>query len=84
MIYEKGTIKVVWITDGEEIYAHMFESEADAVQFAQDKEDYLIFRLLREKNMEEFTWKLLPYGRAGLYKILLAKRNVILNLLGKE
>lgn len=81
MIYEKGTIKVVWITDGKLIFAHMFEEEAEAVKFAEGKEDYLIFRLVKEEQMREFTWELLPYGRYHLYQELLKRRNQVLGLL---
>jgi hypothetical protein len=69
-IYEKGTIKIVWIEDSELIYSKMFESEEDAEKFAHDKKDYLIFKLVTQKNMEDFSWVILPYGRYKIYKLL--------------
>jgi hypothetical protein len=81
MVYEKGTIKVVWITDGKKIYSKMFDNEAGAVAFSQDKQDYLIFKLEEEKDMENFTWSLLPYGRYRLYQTLLSQRNKVMQLL---
>jgi hypothetical protein len=67
-IYEQGTIKVVWIEDDpEEIYSRMFESEVEAEAFAQSKKDYLIFALIQQQDMRDFSWRLLPYGRADLY-----------------
>lgn len=69
--YEKGTIKVVWIeNDPEEIYSQMFESEIEAEKFAQGKKDYLIFALITQKNMQEFSWKILPYGKYKIYTLL--------------
>lgn len=70
-VYKKGTIKVVWITDGKEIFSKMFDNERSAVNFSKDLKDFLIFELLERKQMEEFTWKLLPYGRHDLYLKLL-------------
>lgn len=70
--YEKGTIKVVWIEhDPDEIYSKMFEDELDAERFAKKKGDYIIFSLVTQKNMEEFSWKILPYGKHKLYKKLI-------------
>ena len=68
--YERGTIKVVWIDDSEFIYSKMFNDEVNAEEFAKDKKDYLIFKLVKQKNMEDFTWKLLNYGRYKVYKFL--------------
>lgn len=71
-IYEKGTIKVVWIEqDPERIYSKMFEDEKIADKFAKSKKDYIIFALVKQENMEEFEWVLLPYGHHDLYKKLL-------------
>lgn len=69
--YEQGKIKVVWIErDPEKIYSKMFNLEEEAEQFGETKEDYVIFALEKQKNMEEFSWKLLPYGRYLLYSRL--------------
>jgi hypothetical protein len=68
MVYEKGTIKVVWIErDLHEIYSKMFDNEADAAEFGETKEDYVIFSLIKQEHMEEFAWELLPYGKYKLY-----------------
>lgn len=66
--YEKGKIKVVWIEDNpEKIYSKMFNSEAEAKKFSAEKKDFVVFALEKQTNMEEFSWKLLPYGRYKLY-----------------
>ena len=66
--YERGKMKVVWIEDDPRtIYSRMFESKKDALVFAKDKEDFLLFELFQQDNMEEFCWKLLPYGRHKVY-----------------
>jgi hypothetical protein len=70
-VIEKGTIKVVWLEDRvENIYSKMFESESEAITFGRTKKDYLIFRLLWHKEMNEFSWELLPQGKFSLYKKL--------------
>lgn len=70
--YEKGTIKVVWVErDPEKIYSKMFNEEHEAEQFGETKDDYVIFALESQKGMEEFSWKLLPYGRHKLYTRLI-------------
>ena len=70
-IYEKGTIKVVWIEkDPDEIYSQMFDTEEAAEKFAEDKKDYLIFALVTQKDMREFSWKILPYGKYKMYTLL--------------
>lgn len=67
-VYEKGKIKVVWIEDNPlKIYSKMFDKEKDAKDFGQKKKDYLIFALERQENMQEFSWKLLPYGKYRIY-----------------
>lgn len=67
-VYERGIIKVVWAEDSpEEIHSQMFDTEEEAKEFAQTKKDYLIFALLHQKNMREFSWKVLPYGRQKFY-----------------
>lgn len=68
--YERGLIKVVWIDNNEFIYSKMFDDEKPAEKFAKDKKDYLIFKLVRQNDMEDFTWKLLKYGRYDVYKFL--------------
>ena len=51
----------------------MFESEAEAENYAQPKKDYLIFKLIKQKDMNEFSWEILPYGRYSIYKKLAMK-----------
>lgn len=71
--YSEGTIKVVWIVEGKnEIYSKMFKTEEEAEAFAREKKDYLIFSLLEQEHMKEFTWKLLPYGNYDLYQKLIS------------
>jgi len=66
--YERGQIKVVWIEeDNLKIYSKMFNDVKQAKKFAGSKKDYVIFALIHQKNMEEFTWKLLPYGKYKIY-----------------
>lgn len=71
-IYEKGTIKVVWMeVDVNRIYSKMFNDMEDAKLFAHDKQDYLIFALIKQKNMEQFEWELVRAGRYDLYSKLM-------------
>ena len=71
MAIEKGTIKIVWITkDTKKIHSKMFEDIAKARSFGEKKKDYLVFKLLRHKNFNEFSWALLPYGNYKLYYFL--------------
>jgi hypothetical protein len=66
--YEKGTIKVVWIeNDPVRIYSRMFNDEEKAEDFGKQKEDYVIFSLVKQENMKMFEWKLLPYGKHKTY-----------------
>ncbi len=70
---EQGTIKVAWLEEkAESMSSRMFNTVEEAEQFAEEnnKKDYLIFKLLEQKDMEEFKWELLPYGRFGLFKKL--------------
>lgn len=70
--YEKGTIKVVWVENNiHEIHSRMFEDEKEAAQFAKDKHEYVIFSLIKQNNMETFSWKLLPYGNYKIYVMLM-------------
>jgi len=65
---ENGTIKVVWISEnGKRIFSKMFKNISDAKKFGKKKGDYLIFRLISHKKMEEFEWKLLHYGDGDLF-----------------
>ena len=51
--YEKGTIKVVWLDENiNKIHSKMFESEAEAENYAQPKKDYLIFKLIKQKDIK--------------------------------
>ncbi|OGK12101.1 hypothetical protein A3C98_04030 [Candidatus Roizmanbacteria bacterium RIFCSPHIGHO2_02_FULL_37_15] len=69
-IYEKGTIKVVWIKDDSgRIYSKMFNQVEKARKFAEPKKDYIIFALVKQKNMEDFEWKILPLGKYRLYQL---------------
>lgn len=73
MAIEKGTIKVVWITkDTKKIHSKMFDDINMAKDFGEKKKDYLIFRLLKHKNFNEFSWALLPHGNYKLYQNALA------------
>ena len=69
-IYEKGTIKVVWIKDDSgRIFSKMFNEVEKAKKFAESKKDYIIFDLIKQKNMEDFEWDILPYGQHKLYSL---------------
>lgn len=72
MAIEKGTIKVVWVTKNtKRIYSRMFENIELADMFGKTKKDYIIFRLVKQKNMKAFEWEILPYGKYKIYlKIL--------------
>jgi len=75
-IFEKGTIKVVWVEDDPKlIYSKMFESVKDVEKFAKGKLDYIVFKLIRQKNLEEFEWEIIPLGRYQLYETLLKNYN---------
>ncbi len=82
-VYEKGTIKVVWIEKSiETIYSKMFSSKKEAREFAAGKSDFLIFQLVSQDRMKEFSWQILPYGNFELYTKLMrrykkAGRNII-------
>ena len=88
MAIEKGTIKVVWVTDNTtRIYSKMFDDIDSARRFAKKKDDYLIFKLLWNKNFKTFAWTILPYGNYKLYQSSLkfykkykGKRSIIKNL----
>jgi hypothetical protein len=68
----KGLIKVVWIEkDLDEIYSRMFDDEKAAERFGRTKKDFVVFRLLWQRNLKEFGWVILPYGKQRLYKTFL-------------
>lgn len=70
--YEKGTIKVVWVENNiHEIHSKMFEDEKEAADFAKNKNEYIIFSLIKQNNMETFSWKILPYGNFKVYIMLM-------------
>ena len=70
-IFEKGKIKVVWVgKNSKEIYSKMFDETPKALKFAENKKDFVIFKLLKQKNLEDFSWELLPYGKYKLYEFL--------------
>lgn len=82
--YERGKIKVVWVEqDPQKIYSKMFDTEKAAERFVKGKkEDYIIFALETQSNMEEFSWRILPYGKYKLYSLLvkslhLSKANLL-------
>ena len=78
MKIERGTIKVVWIAKNRKrIHSKMFENIKQADKFGKIKGDYIIFKLIKEKDMNEFEWEILPYGKCKTY-------NLILNLYSKE
>ena len=69
-IYEKGIVKVVWIdSDPERIYSKMYDSEEKAKQYAKTKKNCIVFALVKQENMKDFEWKILPYGEYKLYKL---------------
>ena len=71
-IYEKGTIKIVWIEkDPGKIYSKMFNSIPEALIYSKKLEDYLIFKLISHKEMRDFSWEILPYGNSKLYGSLM-------------
>ncbi len=75
-IYEKGTIKVVWIDKNPaKIYSKMFYNEQAAKDFAKKKKNYLILALISQVNMEKFSWEILPYGRYKVYKTFINRYN---------
>lgn len=82
-VYEKGIVKVVWvdIENSDKIYSKMFNDEASAKEFAQSKQSHLIFKLEDQSNMEEFSWKILPFGKYKMYKFLLKNYSQFSNLL---
>jgi len=72
IVYERGTIKVVWIKDDpSRIYSKMFDDLEEAKRFAKSKQDYIIFALVKQKQMRDFEWELLPFGKHRLYKLAL-------------
>lgn len=78
MPYKKGKIKVVWIEDDpKKIYSKMFDVQKEAKKFVQGKKDFLIFALKSQSNMEDFVWKLLPYGRYKVYLSLIGSRKLL-------
>ncbi len=71
-VFEKGTIKVVWIGKNiKQIHSKMFDDLEDSIKFSEDKKDFLIFKLLKQKNLEDFSWEILPYGQYKLYDMLM-------------
>ena len=69
-VYEKGIIKVVWLrSDQLRIYSRMFDDLEEAKQFAKSKKECIIFALVKQKNMKDFEWKILPLGEHRLYRL---------------
>ena len=87
---EKGNYKVVWVSkDTKKTYSKMFENVEHAKVYGKWKKDYLIFRLVNQKNHKEYTWILMPYGNHKLYEMALkfytkhkGKRAVIEKIIG--
>lgn len=72
MKIEKGTIKVVWVAKNKKrIHSKMFESIKQADKFGGTKDDYIIFRLVKRRGMDEFEWEILPYGKHKIYNLIL-------------
>lgn len=73
-IESTGTIKVVWVEgdNTEKIFSKMFDNIDEALKFSGQKEDFIIFKLTSQKDLEEFEWELLPHGRNKLYKAALS------------
>ncbi len=71
MSIEKGTIKVVWVEENpKEIHSHMFSILEEAVAFGRTKNDFIIFKLLKRKKFEEFSWELVSAGKNKEYLTL--------------
>nr|AKQ04346.1 hypothetical protein [uncultured Microgenomates bacterium Rifle_16ft_4_minimus_5036] len=71
-VFEKGLVKVVWISrNSKRIYSKMFNTIKEAEDFAKEKKDYIIFKLLKQKDLKEFSWEILPYGQHKLYSLLI-------------
>lgn len=85
-VYSKGTVKVVWIQDDpEKIYSKMFDNEVEAKKFGKNKKDHLIFKLVKQKEMREFTWELMPYGNHKAYSLLFtAYKKGLLKIPGRK
>lgn len=72
MKIEKGTIKVVWVAKNKKrIHSKMFENIKQADKFGGTKGDYIIFKLVKHKGMDEFEWEILPYGKHKTYSLIL-------------
>lgn len=66
---ERGTVKVVWLSDQiNKVHSKMFDDLRSAQEFAKAKEDFLMFKLLTHKDYKDYSWEILPYGRYSLYK----------------
>lgn len=69
-IFEKGTVKVVWIEgDNDKVFfSKMFDNLSEAQTFAKTKEDCIVFKLLSQKDLREFSWEIIPSGKSKLLK----------------
>lgn len=71
-VFEKGTVKVVWVDkNAKQIHSRMFYEQDDAIKFSKGKKDFLVFKLLKQKSLEDFSWEILPYGKYKLYNLLM-------------
>lgn len=69
---EKGTVKVVWLSNQvNKVHSKMFDDLKSAREFAKTIEDFLMFKLLTQKDYKDYSWEILPYGNYNLYKTLI-------------
>ena len=63
-MYQEGTIKLTWINpqDFTILNSSMFDDIDSALKNTDDKKDWMIFQLEKVDN-DNYTWKLLPYGK---------------------
>lgn len=63
-MYKEGTIKLTWINpqDFTILNSSMFNDIDSALNNTSDKKDWMIFQLDKVDN-DNYTWKLLPYGK---------------------
>jgi hypothetical protein len=70
MVYDKGTIKLVWIpSDYMKMESIMFDSISSAMEEVNksNRKDYMLMRLIDTDN-KYYKWEVLPYGSFSGYK----------------
>lgn len=81
-MYQEGTIKLTWINpqDFTILNSSMYNDVDSALKNTSDKKDWMIFKLDKVNN-DNYSWKLMPYGKyksfingmrfrnSGLYEI---------------